>query len=82
MLATQEQIEKLYAANKILDLSAESLTNSFMNVGMSVKDIGKNLESSIQYVQSIGGNAAEVVKDMTANMDQLNRYQFEGGVKG
>jgi len=32
VLATQEQIEKLYAANKILDLSAESLTNSFMNV--------------------------------------------------
>lgn len=82
VVATQEQIEKLYAANKILGESAESLTNNFMNVGMSVKDIGKNLEASIQYVQSIGGNAAEVVKDMTANMDQLNRYQFEGGVKG
>ena len=82
VVATADEVEKLYAANKVLGESAGDLTTSFLDVGMSVKDIGKSLESSIQYVQSIGGNASEVVKTMRVNMEQLNRYQFEGGVQG
>ena len=82
VVATADEVEKLYAANKVLGESASDLTNAFLNVGMSVKDIGPNLEDSIRYVQSIGGNAKEVVVQMRANMEQLNRFQFEGGVKG
>jgi hypothetical protein len=33
-------------------------------------------------VQSIGGNAKQVMKDVTENMEQMNRFQFEGGVQG
>lgn len=82
VVASTEEVTKLYAASKVLDESASQLTTSFLDAGMSVKDIGKSLEGSIQYVQSIGGNASEVVKTMRANMEQLNRYQFEGGVQG
>lgn len=82
VVANTQDIEKLVAANKVLGEDAEVLTNAFMDVGMSVSQIGTNLEESIKYVQSIGGNASEVVKTMRTNMDQLNRYQFEGGVQG
>ena len=82
VVANTQDVEKLVAANKVLGEDAEVLTNAFMDVGMSVSSIGKNLEESIKYVQSIGGNATEVVKTMRTNMDQLNRYQFEGGVQG
>lgn len=82
VVASTEEVTKLYAAQKVLGEGASELTNSFLDVGMAVKDIGKSLEGSIQYVQSIGGNASEVVKTMRANMEQLNRYQFDGGVQG
>lgn len=82
VVATTEQVEKLYAAEKVLGQGAETLTNSFLDVGMSVQSIGKSLEDSIKYIQSIGGNSKEVVEIMRRNMDQLNRYQFEGGVQG
>lgn len=82
VVANTQDVEKLVAANKVLGEDAEVLTNAFMDVGMSVSQIGTNLEESIKYVQSIGGNATEVVKTMRTNMDQLNRYQFEGGVQG
>lgn len=82
VISTAEETEKLFAANKVLGIGAKDLSNSFLNVGMNIKDIGKSLEDSIQYVQSIGGNAKEVVGDMRTNMEQLNRYQFEGGVVG
>jgi hypothetical protein len=82
VIANTEDVTKLVAATKVLNEDAEVLTNAFMDVGMSVSQIGPELESSIRYVQSIGGNASEVVKMMRTNMDQLNRYQFEGGVQG
>jgi uncharacterized phage infection (PIP) family protein YhgE len=82
VIANSRDVEKLVAANKVLGEDAEVLTNAFLDVGMSVSQIGPQLEESIKYVQSIGGNASEVVKMMRTNMDQLNRYQFEGGVQG
>jgi len=82
VVANTEDITKLVAATKVLGEDAEVLTNAFVDVGMSVSQIGPSLEDSIKYVQSIGGNAGEVVKMMRTNMDQLNRYQFEGGVQG
>ena len=82
VIANSQDVEKLVAANKVLGEDAEVLTNAFLDVGMSVSQIGPQLEDSIKYVQSIGGNASEVVKMMRTNMDQLNRYQFEGGVQG
>lgn len=82
VVASTEEIETLYSAYKTLGLEAENLTNAFLNVGMAAKDIRGGLEGSVEYVQSIGGNASQVVKLMVDNMDQLNRYQFDGGVKG
>jgi hypothetical protein len=82
VVATTEEIEKLYAANKVLSLGAGELTDAFLDVGMGVETISKTLEESVQYIQSIGGNAKSVMKDVTTNMDQMNRFQFEGGVVG
>ena len=82
VVATTEEIEKLYAANKVLSLGAGELTNAFLNVGMGIETIPKTLEESVQYIQSIGGNAKSVMKDVTTNMEQMNRFQFEGGVVG
>jgi hypothetical protein len=49
---------------------------------MGIETIGDTLEESVNYIQSIGGNAEAVMKDVNANMEQMNRYQFEGGVLG
>lgn len=82
VIATSEEVEKLYAASEVLNLSAGKLTNSFLDVGMGIETIGETLEESVNYIQSIGGNAEVVMKDVNANMEQMNRYQFEGGVLG
>ena len=82
VVATTEEIEKLFAANKVLGLGAYELTDAFLDVGMGIETIPKTLEESVQYIQSIGGNAKSVMKDVTTNMDQMNRFQFEGGVVG
>jgi hypothetical protein len=82
VVATSEEVEKLYAAEKVLGLGADQLTNSFLDVGMGIETIGDTLDESVNYIQSIGGNAKAVMNDVNANMGQMNRYQFEGGVLG
>jgi hypothetical protein len=81
-IATEDQVSKLYAATSILGGSSAGLVETFGNVGIEVSQIGTNLESSIEYIQSVGLNAKEVMEDVTGSMSQMNRFQFEGGVQG
>jgi hypothetical protein len=82
VVATTEQIEKLYAVEKVIGKTGGELAESFLNVGIGIESIPNALEESIQYVQSIGGNAKTVFADVSKNMDQMNRFQFENGVLG
>jgi hypothetical protein len=82
IIATTKQTEELYAALKVTGVSVRSLVEGFADVGVGVRQMSKEIESSINYIQSIGGNTKEVFKVVTDNMSQLNRYQFDGGIKG
>jgi hypothetical protein len=82
VIATSDQVEKLFAIEKTLGLGADALSKSFLDVGMSIEKIPETLEDSMNYVRSIGGNAKTVITDVQKNMEQMNRYQFEGGVIG
>lgn len=82
VVTTAEEVEKLFAIEKALGLGADVLSKSFLDVGMSIVDIPEKLTESMNYVRSIGGNAKTVIGDVQKNMEQMNRYQFEGGVQG
>ena len=77
-----EDVEKLFAASKVLGASVGEISEAFLNVGVGIEQVGKQLEDSVNYVRSIGGNTKQVMDSVRANMDQMNRYQFEGGVQG
>ena len=82
VIATAEEVEKLFAIEKALGLGADVLSKNFLDVGLSIEKIPETFEESMNYIQSIGGNARTVMKDVSDNMGQMNRYQFEGGVQG
>jgi hypothetical protein len=82
VIENENVVEKLYASSKVLGQSTAELVKHFKEVGYETSQIGVNLEDSIGYIQSVGLNATSVMKDVTANMGQMNRFQFEGGVAG
>ena len=82
VIANTEDVEKLYAATQVVGGSAAELSNAFLDVGVGIEQVGKQLEDSVNYVRSIGGNTKAVMKDVSDNMGQMNRYQFAGGVQG
>jgi methyl-accepting chemotaxis protein len=82
VIENEKVISTLYAASKVLGVGAEKLVDNFKDVGYETSQIGPNLKDSITYIQSVGLNASSVMKDVSANMEKMNRYQFEGGVSG
>ena len=82
VIATEDQVSKLYAASTILDTTSSSLVENFAEAGYEVSQVGVNLEDSIKYVQSVGLNAKTVVKDVAGSMDMMNRFNFSDGVQG
>jgi hypothetical protein len=82
VIANSEDVSNMFAAQKILGGSIKDISDSFLNVGVGISQIPKELEKSINYIQSIGGNTDAVMKDVQTNMEKMNRYQFEGGVQG
>jgi hypothetical protein len=82
VIATTEQTDKLYAAFKVTGVEIKTIVDEFSNVGVGLGQMTKQIETSINYIQSLGANTKDVFKVVTNNMDQLNRYQFEGGIQG
>ena len=82
VIANTEDVEKLFSTTKVLGLDAQILSKAFLDVGTGIEKIPEALEESVQYIQSIGGNAKTVMGDVAQNMEQMNRFQFEGGVLG
>jgi len=82
VIATEDQVSKLYAATRILGGTTETLVENFANVGIGVSQIGTNLEHSIKYIQSVGLNAKTVMGDVNKNMELMNMFNFSDGVQG
>jgi uncharacterized protein YoxC len=82
VIITTEQTEKLYAASKRTGQSVKGLVDGFAEVGVGVDALPKQLEKSFDYIRSIGGNSKQIFESVNSNMEQLNRYQFQGGVEG
>lgn len=82
VVASSEQIEDLFKMTEVLGLSVKEVADSFLDVGIAIDKVDESLEESVKYIQSIGGNARQVMKDVEDNMAQMNRFQFEGGVQG
>lgn len=83
MVATTETVVELTAASKALgDFNIENLTENFQQAGVAIANIGRNIEESILYIQSIGLNTERVMSEVVRNMETMNRFNFDGGVIG
>jgi hypothetical protein len=82
VVATESQVEELFAASKILGESTEKISTGFIDAGLTLESIRKEIGDSVKYIQNIGGNVSQVYKTILENTDKLNRFNFENGVQG
>lgn len=82
VIGSVEDVQKLYSAGVLLDDYVQNIVGDFQDVGVQFSQVGKQLETSINYVRSVGGNAKQVMGDVSKNMEAMNRYNFSEGVLG
>ena len=82
VVETSQTVQEIYATAKLLGQSADFLVQDFVEVGNSIENIGEITAESIQYIQSMGLNAKEIMGDVTRNMGYMNRFNFQDGVMG
>ena len=82
VVETSQTVQEIYATSELLGISADYLVEDFVKVGNSIENIGEITAESIQYIQSMGLNAKEIMGDVTRNMEYMNRFNFQDGVMG
>jgi hypothetical protein len=82
VVASTDDISKLYSANQILGGSVKDIVENFQDIGVQFAQVGTQLEESISYIQSVGVNAGQVMSKVFENMSQMNRFNFQDGVQG
>ena len=82
VVETSQTVQEIYATAKLLGQSADYLVQDFVEIGNSIENIGEITAESIQYIQSMGLNAKEIMGDVTRNMGYMNRFNFQDGVMG
>lgn len=82
VLLTEETTTSLYAAFKVTNQEVTKIVNAMADVGISASDAGEQMYNVVKVARELGVNALAVSSSVVANMDALNKYNFEGGVTG
>jgi len=82
VIINAEAAGKLYATSKVLVQDVGDLVKKFADVGIQFSQIDDMMEESTEYVRNMGLNTKEVMDQVVDNFQQMNKFNFEGGVQG
>ena len=79
---SKEAIVELSAAAKLTGQDVGNLTSNFRDVGISVYDVGEQMKTVTEVARSAGVSVNAVSGKIMTNLEKMNIYNFENGVKG
>lgn len=78
----KEAVIELSAVSKLTGEDVSTLASNFRDVGVSIYDAGDKMKEVIDYAKNVGVSVQAVSKGVLSNLDKMNLYNFEDGVKG
>ncbi len=78
----KEAVVELSAVSRLTGEDITTLASSFRDVGVSIYDAGDRMKEVIDYAKNVGVSVQAVSKGVLTNLDKMNLYNFENGVKG
>lgn len=78
----KEAVVELSAVSRITGEDISTLASNFRDVGVSIYDAGDRMKEVIDYAKNVGVSVQAVSKGVLTNLDKMNLYNFENGVKG
>ena len=78
----KEALVEMSAAAKVTNQNVGDLAIGFKGVGISLYDVGDKMAEVANYAKSVGVNVQAVSGLVVKNLQQLNMFNFDTGVKG
>jgi hypothetical protein len=75
-------ITELAAVSKVTGEEEETLAANFKEVGVSINDVGSEMKTVIDYAKNVGVSVKGVSSDVVSNLNKMNLYNFDNGIKG
>lgn len=82
IILSKESIKDLAATTKVTGVSTKELAEGFRGVGISISLVGDNMVDVAKIANQAGVTVSSVSDGVVKNLDKMNLYNFEGGVKG
>lgn len=82
VVLTSDSYEKLFAAQKVSGIQVDVYAKSMKDVGISLYQSGKEMETVVNRAREIGVSAQAVSSQVVENMGMMNKYTFKNGVDG
>jgi ribosomal protein S13 len=79
---SKEAIVELSAAAKLTGQDVGTLATNFRDVGISVYDVGEQMKTVTEVARSAGVSVNQVSGKVMTNLEKMNLFNFENGVKG
>jgi hypothetical protein len=79
---TEETLLNLRTTSQVTGQDMGALINTFRGVGVGISDIGDRMLEVTNVARDAGVSVKAVSDGVTANINKMNLYNFEGGVKG
>lgn len=77
-----EAITEVSAAAKVSGVEIGKLSANFRDVGISIYDVGDQMKEVTDIARAAGVSVAGVSDKVTSNLNKMNLYNFDNGVKG
>jgi uncharacterized protein YoxC len=74
--------DELFATTQATGIAADTLFESYANVGKSIYDVNSEMAQIMENANLIGVNAKNVTVAVQANMSALSKFNFKDGVMG
>ena len=82
VVASAEEVSKLYSIQQLTGTDAKTLVGTFQNIGVQFSQISNQVGDSIKYIQSVGANAKDIMREVNGYVENINKYNFQDGVLG
>lgn len=79
---SKEAIVEVSAAAQLTNQNVQTLSSNFRDVGISIYDVGEQMKTVTEVARSAGVSVKGVSDKIMTNLEKMNIYNFENGVKG
>jgi hypothetical protein len=82
VVLSKDSYKEFYAMQQVTNQSLSTIIEKFKDAGFSVYQAGSQMQKVVDTAREIGVSVEDVSSKVLANMDYINKYNFQGGVEG